>query len=275
MGLIDWADGDRPNHHLLGGQHRNIQPMAHIGLKILFERIQSTIEIAVRLNVTRAAGQIAQILGNFCCARILLLKIIMGQQPCRAIIAIAIAQVQPLGIAGEKLLERIGLAQHQPRHPRHGDMGELDRAIFRKLNDREKFREPLDIPCRISGGKMVQHEMMGIFVEEDFFRAHVEFAVLAAARQKRIGRPLRGRIMTRDIGVARQRLHLGLAGQHIDLHRAARFRTGHAGQSPQEEVELLQSFGKVAQFLVIAFAIDREMPALRLPPRRLRRSHPA
>ncbi len=64
-----------------------------------------------------------------------------------------------------------------------------------------------------------------------------------------------------------QILHLAVIGQHEHLDRAALLRVGYAIEPPQQEIELFQPFGKAAQLLVIALAIDGEMLRPGLPAR--------
>ena len=151
-------------------------------------------------------------------------------------------------------------------------MAEFDGAVAREFDDGEKLRKSFDIPGGIGRREMMQHEMVRIFVEQDFLRPEVKLVGLFSARQDGEGRSVGRRIEAADVGIARQFPDLGLAGQDIDLDRATLLRVGHLGDGAQQEIELFQLLREFAQLGVAAFPIDGEMLGLRLPPSRLRAS---
>ena len=132
-------------------------------------------------------------------------------------------------------------------------MAEFDGAVAREFDDGEKLRKSFDIPGGIGRREMMQHEMVRIFVEQDFLRAEVKLVGLFSARQDGEGRSVGRRIEAADVGIARQFPDLGLAGQDIDLDRATLLRVGHLGDGAQQEIELFQLLREFAQLGVAAF----------------------
>lgn len=164
------------------------------------------------------------------------------------------------------------LAAGQPRRPRRRRLAVEDPAGA-DAGIHQEFGEALDIPGGIGGRKILQHEMVGIFVEQHLVAALAWLVVERRPAVDERSRPAgaggveAGRRARNGRG---HRLQLGVAAHQIDVELVGRGRGARAGDPAHQLVEILEQNRLLAHARFAVGSVNDEIGALGLQPAGLR-----
>ena len=181
-----------------------------------------------------------------------------------------------LAVGGDACLSIAGAARREHarhRHPAHrfdlvtamvGNLADSNRSLALERGGRDKLGKPLDEPARIGGFEILQHEMMGIFMEQYRRRKLPLAARHHGDRAVEIGSVETGGAVTACH--AHRFMHIGDIVDQIDAHLLRRALRLDAGKQRHHPVHRFQPLAKPHQFAFRPARNDDEVRTGRLAP---------